>query len=128
MNFKALILAASALVATPLLAQSAPSLDSRVGRVEKQLKAVQRKVFPNGEPIEPETAPVATTPDGAPVQSPIADLTSRVDAIEKSLAALTGTSLPDPAVAIWTLFATVVGVNEMNEAENFACRLELATS
>ncbi len=90
MNLKALILAASALVAAPLSAQSAPSLDQRVGRVEKQLKAVQRKVFPNGEPIEPETGTAAAAPGGAPVQSPIADLTARVDAIEKSLAALTG--------------------------------------
>ncbi|CAM3190255.1 TolA-binding protein [Sphingomonas antarctica] len=89
MTLKALILA-SALVATPLLAQANPTLDQRVGKVEKQLKAVQRKVFPGGEPIEPDTAPAATTPDGAPVQSPIADLTARVDAIEKSLAALTG--------------------------------------
>ena len=90
MNFKALILAASALCAAPVLAQSNPTIDQRVGKVEKQLRAVQRKVFPNGEPIEPETGPVAATPDGAPVQSPIADLTARVDAIEKSLAALTG--------------------------------------
>lgn len=90
MNLKALILAASALVAAPVLAQSTPTLDSRVGKVEKQLRAVQRKVFPNGEPVEPETGPAAATPDGAPVQSPIADLTARVDAIEKSLAALTG--------------------------------------
>jgi TolA-binding protein len=90
LNFKALILAASALVAAPVLAQSNPTLDQRVGKVEKQLKAVQRKVFPNGEPIEPETGPAAATPGGAPVQSPIADLTARVDAIEKSLAALTG--------------------------------------
>jgi TolA-binding protein len=90
MNLKALFLAASALVAAPVLAQSSPTLDSRVGKVERQLRAVQRKVFPNGEPVEPETGPAAATPGGAPVQSPIADLTARVDAIEKSLAALTG--------------------------------------
>src|SRR6476646_9962083 len=89
-TLKILFLAVSALVAAPVLAQSNPTLDQRVGKVEKQLKAVQRKVFPNGEPIEPETGPAAATPDGAPVQSPIADLTARVDAIEKSLAALTG--------------------------------------
>jgi TolA-binding protein len=90
LNFKALILAASALVAAPVLAQSNPTLDQRVGKVERQLKAVQRKVFPNGEPIEPETGPAAATPGGVPAASPIADLTTRVDAIEKSLAALTG--------------------------------------
>jgi TolA-binding protein len=89
-KFKTLILAASALVAAPALAQQNPTLDQRVGKVEKQLKAVQRKVFPNGEPIEPETGPIVATPGGAPVASPIADLTARVDAIEKSLAALTG--------------------------------------
>lgn len=90
MNLKALFLAASALVAAPVFAQANPTLDQRVGKVERQLKAVQRKVFPNGEPIEPEIAPAAATPGGAPVASPIADLTARVDAIEKSLAALTG--------------------------------------
>jgi len=89
-TLKILFLAASALIAAPVLAQSNPTLDQRVGKVEKQLKAVQRKVFPNGEPIEPETGPAAAVPGGAPVQSPIADLTARVDAIEKSLAALTG--------------------------------------
>ena len=94
MTLKILFLAASALIAAPVLAQSNPTLDQRVGKVEKQLKAVQRKVFPNGEPIEPETGPAAATPDGAPVQSPVADLTARVDAIETSLAALTGQVVP----------------------------------
>jgi TolA-binding protein len=79
--------------ATPLGAQSAPgTLDLRVGKLEKEMKAVQRTVFPTGTPVQPElsaaTAPVAST--GTPASAPLADLTTRVDTLEKSLSALTG--------------------------------------
>ncbi|MFM9978696.1 MAG: tetratricopeptide repeat protein [Sphingomonadaceae bacterium] len=87
----ALVLAA---VAAPgmAVAQSADrSLDGRVGKLEKELKAVQRTVFPQGVPVEPETgAALPGTAAGSPASTPIIDLTARVDALEKSLAALTG--------------------------------------
>ncbi|HYZ48209.1 MAG TPA: tetratricopeptide repeat protein [Sphingomonas sp.] len=77
--------------AAPLAAQSAPSLDARVNRIEKELRAVQRKVFPDGQPLEPEIAPPAPAPQvpGTPATSPVADLTARVDAIEAQVRSLT---------------------------------------
>ena len=70
------------------------SIDGRVGKLEKEMTAVQRKVFPGGaqqyfEPeIKPEVAPPA--PVGAPAEAPVADLARRVDALEKALAQMTG--------------------------------------
>ncbi|WP_340313767.1 tetratricopeptide repeat protein [Rhizorhabdus argentea] len=79
----------------PLLAAE-PQLpiEGRVGKLEKEMKAVQRKVFPGGaqqyfEPeIKAETPPPA--PAGAPAETPVADLSRRVDALERALAGLTG--------------------------------------
>jgi TolA-binding protein len=71
------------------LAQNA--IDLRVGKLEKEMKAVQRTVFPQGVPVQPESgSAVPGTAAGSPATAPIADLTSRVDALEKSLASLTG--------------------------------------
>ncbi len=72
------------------LAQSS-GIDLRVGKLEKEMKAVQRTVFPQGVPVQPESAaPVPGTIAGSPATAPIADLTTRVDTLEKSLASLTG--------------------------------------
>jgi TolA-binding protein len=77
--------------ATPLAAQSAPDLNARVGKIEKELRAVQRKVFPDGQPLEPQiVAPTpAPEPIGGPASSPIADMTARIDAIEAQVRSLT---------------------------------------
>ena len=82
-------LLAGASLSSAALAQNA--IDLRVGKLEKEMKAVQRTVFPQGVPVQPESG-VATsgTAAGSPATAPIADLTSRVDALEKSLASLTG--------------------------------------
>ena len=39
--------------------QPAPALDGRVGKLEKEMRAVQRKVFPGANPqfFEPEITP-----------------------------------------------------------------------
>lgn len=81
-----------AATAAPLAAQSAPDLNSRVTKVEKELRAVQRKVFPDGQPLEPQIAPPAPVPDlrGTPADSPIADLTARVSGLESQIRELTG--------------------------------------
>jgi TolA-binding protein len=78
--------------AAPLAAQSSPDLNSRVGKIVKELRAVQRMVFPVGQPLEPEiVAPKpAPEPVGGPASSPVADLTARVDAIEAQVRMLTG--------------------------------------
>jgi TolA-binding protein len=66
-------------------------IDLRVGKLEKEMKAVQRTVFPQGVPVQPETgAPVPSTATGSPATTPVADLTARVDALEKALASLIG--------------------------------------
>ena len=77
--------------AAPLAAQSAPDLNARVGKIEKELRAVQRKVFPNGQPLEPEIVAPKPAPEplGGPASSPVADLTARVDAIEAQVRSLT---------------------------------------
>ncbi|BAV64531.1 hypothetical protein [Sphingobium cloacae] len=82
---------ASMLLAVPAAAQTL-SLDTRVDRIEKELRAVQRKVFPAGTPVEPEISRPATTtpPPGSPSSAPIADLTARVGALESQLASITG--------------------------------------
>lgn len=77
--------------AVPAFAQSAP-VEVRVDRLEKEMKAVQRKVFPGGTPLEAEiTRPAApTVAPGSPSSAPIVDLTARVTALESQLASLTG--------------------------------------
>jgi TolA-binding protein len=86
-----LILLAGASLSTAATAQS-NGLDLRVGKLEKEMKAVQRTVFPQGVPVQPETggATGPATAAGNAASTPIADLTARVDALEKSLASLTG--------------------------------------
>lgn len=82
-------------VAAPASAQQpAPALDSRVGKLEKEMRAVQRKVFPGANPqfFEPEIAPPqpSAAPGGTPATSPVADLSGRVDTLEQELARMTG--------------------------------------
>jgi TolA-binding protein len=91
----ALLLASAALPLTgPAVAADPPAVSTRVDRLEKQMKAVQRKVFPGGSPefFEPEIAPQAApvTPDGTPATTPLQDLNSRVSALESELSNITG--------------------------------------
>lgn len=83
-----------ATAAAPVLADPKPSIDQRVDKVEKELRAVQRKVFPGGSPafFEPEIAPATTQapPPSAANNSQLNELTARMDAIEKTVAQLTG--------------------------------------
>jgi TolA-binding protein len=78
-------------VAAPLAAQSS-DLPGRVGKLEKEMRAVQRKVFPTGTPLEPEItpAPAPVAPAGNPASNPVADLTARVDALEAQVRSITG--------------------------------------
>ncbi|MFY8075050.1 MAG: tetratricopeptide repeat protein [Sphingorhabdus lacus] len=73
------------------LAQDA-NLDGRVGKLEKEMRAVQRQVFPNGAGkfLEPEIqSPTAQKPTTSS-STATADLLVRVDALETQLATLTG--------------------------------------
>jgi TolA-binding protein len=75
--------------ALPVIAQTLP-VETRVDRLEKEMRAVQRKVFPSGAPVQPDIAgtPAATVAGNS--ANPVADLTSRVDSLETQLASLTG--------------------------------------
>ncbi len=66
-------------------------INLRVDKLEKEMKAVQRKVFPGGAGLEPEIDPAAISkPVGTPSSAPINDLTARVDALEAQLRTMTG--------------------------------------
>jgi TolA-binding protein len=89
----ALLLGPPGLVAlAPSAAAQNVALDVRVDRLEKEMRAVQRKVFPAGAPLEAEiNRPVTSAPPpGTPSSSPVADLTARVGALESQLASMTG--------------------------------------
>jgi len=81
-------------ISLPALAAEPVTVDARVGKLEKEMKAVQRKVFPGGAQqyfeaeIKPDAAPVA--PAGVPASTPVADLSRRIDALERALAQMTG--------------------------------------
>ena len=86
--------AASFLVlAIPAHAQDA-NTEGRVTKLEKEMKAVQRKVFPDGagKYFEPEIKSETATKDGVKSASgtEVTDLIARVDSLESQLAALTG--------------------------------------
>lgn len=91
---RTLLFAAVAAIASPLGAQ-AQQIERRVDRLESEMRAVQRKVFPSGagrlvEPeIQPQTAPVEAAP-GVPASTPLADLNARVATLEQQIATLTG--------------------------------------
>ena len=81
----------SGVAAGPVMAQS-DVIDLRVGKLEKEMKAVQRKVFPGGAALEPELGgqPATILPAGTVASTPISDLTARVDALESQLKSMTG--------------------------------------
>lgn len=92
-RFRIALAALLATAALPAFAAEPGTIDQRVDRIEKQLKAVQRKVFPGGDAAfqAPEIArPETQVTVGMPASTPLNDLTARVDALEKSVAQLTG--------------------------------------
>jgi TolA-binding protein len=73
----------------------AQSVEGRVGKLESEMRAVQRKVFPGGagQLLQPEVSgPQASNGPGpgSPATSAIADLSSRVASLEQQMAGLTG--------------------------------------
>lgn len=90
--------------AAPLMAQaSAPAAltkadvqqtDRRLKKLEGEMRAVQRKVFPGGagaDVVAPEImAPDAAAAGGAPASNPLTDLARRVGEMERQLSTLTG--------------------------------------
>ncbi|MEN7538650.1 tetratricopeptide repeat protein [Aurantiacibacter flavus] len=80
-------------VSTPAAAQ----VDARLERIEAQLRALQRTVFPGGDErfFEPEITPQANnanTPTPGISSSAMTDVLSRISAIESQLARLTAST------------------------------------
>lgn len=88
-----LALFASALVLPATAHAQSADLDVRVKRLEAQVRALQRSVFPGskGELFEPEvsTAPGPATPVGTPATGALVDAQTRVSALETQVANLT---------------------------------------
>lgn len=92
-------LVAATLAPLPAAAQDT-SAEARLRKVESEVRALQRKVFPGGdgryfEPqIAPETAPATTsqTATGAPSTTAVTDILVRLDALEAQLQRLTARS------------------------------------
>ncbi|WBO24521.1 tetratricopeptide repeat protein [Sphingomonas abietis] len=87
----ALLLAGTA---APALAQTVdPSVPGRVDKLEHEMRAVQRKVFPGANPdyFDPQITPPAAAPvdNGSPASSVVSDLTQRVSALEQQVQQLT---------------------------------------
>jgi TolA-binding protein len=92
MTFRYALLGGVALVlATPTIAQNA-NIEGRVGKLEKEMRAVQREVFPNGAGkfLEPEIQSPNVPRPTTSSSTATADLLVRVDALEAQLATLTG--------------------------------------
>jgi TolA-binding protein len=92
MRFHLVAMLLMASVAVPAVAQRNESAERRIERLEQELRAVQRRVFPNGAEVAPEIErqQPAGTLAGVPASSAVADLTARVDSLEAQLRELTG--------------------------------------
>jgi len=95
MRFLFVALPLSAMIAVlPTGASAQTTIDGRVNRLEQEMRAVQRKVFPEGAGrfVQPDLTapPTATTATGTPAATPVADLEARVSAVETQLTNLTG--------------------------------------
>ncbi|GGB20561.1 hypothetical protein GCM10011380_07680 [Sphingomonas metalli] len=77
-----------------LAAAQTGTVEARVGRLESEMRAVQRKVFPGGDGqlVQPQIVRPDTPVEvpGAPASTPLADLTARVSSLESQMATLTG--------------------------------------
>lgn len=87
-------LASCALIALPALntawaADNTP-VETRVDRLEKEMRAVQRKVFPAGVPVQPDIVTQPTVSEAVPSSTPVSDLIARVTSLEGQLASITG--------------------------------------
>src|SRR5215204_5316549 len=85
MRFRAALLmtACAALTLTPAVAQKRqPTPEQRMERLEKQVRQVQKQVFPKGQPAD--TAGFSDDP--AATQDAVNSLNGRLDSIERQLA------------------------------------------
>ncbi len=79
-------------IAAPALAQSSTDLEARLRKLEAEVAALQRAVFPGGDArYFPQMQPgqSATGAPGSPATAPGADMLARMDALEGQMARLT---------------------------------------
>lgn len=93
----ALALALAPTLAVPALAQSAgdPAAEARIRKLEAEVAALQRKVFPGGDgTFFPQLQPgqTAGSPTGTPAATPLTDVLARMEALEAQVARLTAQS------------------------------------
>ena len=93
-NKKPILLALSLAIAAPALAQSAgeTTVDTRVRKLEAEVSALQRVVFPGGDGrFFPQLQPSQSgaTPAGSPASNPNADMLTRMDSLEGQVSRLT---------------------------------------
>ncbi|WP_445191444.1 hypothetical protein ACT009_12765 [Sphingomonas sp. Tas61C01] len=88
-----LIMFLAVTTAFPVTAAAQSNVEGRVGKLESEMRAVQRKVFPGGAVlVQPDiqAATPTTQVPGSPSAGALDDLTQRVASLEQQLASLTG--------------------------------------
>lgn len=83
--FARLLLATALVLPAPALAQRSETPEQRVNRIERQVRQLQSRIFPKGQPVD--TA--GTDIEAAATASSVTALMMRMDAVEASLATLT---------------------------------------
>lgn len=94
-----IVLAALVLVlagpTVPLMAQD-NAAEIRLRKLEAEVRALQRQVFPGGDgkffPAQVQPGQPVTTPAGVPATTPVTDILSRMEALEAQIARLTSQS------------------------------------
>lgn len=88
----AIAIAAIMVSAAPQAVAQDANLAPRVDKLEKEMRAVQRKVFPgtDGTYFEPDITPQQPVRTGPPSSAPLTDVMARLDALETQLASITG--------------------------------------
>jgi TolA-binding protein len=93
MNFRLALLSGAAFALSASAVAQDANIDGRVSKLEKEMRAVQRQVFPAGAGkfIAPDIqSPTTAQPETPSTTSATSDLLVRVDALETQLATLTG--------------------------------------
>jgi TolA-binding protein len=93
MNFRLALLSGAAFALSASAVAQDANIDGRVGKLEKEMRAVQRQVFPAGAGkfIAPDIQSLTIAqPETPSTTSATSDLLVRVDALEAQLATLTG--------------------------------------
>jgi TolA-binding protein len=93
MNFRLALFSGAAFALSASAVAQDENIDGRVSKLEKEMRAVQRQVFPAGAGkfIAPDIqSPTIAQPETPSTTSATSDLLVRVDALEAQLAILTG--------------------------------------